>query len=271
MVEYLRYNVRKRRGKGKWAEVEMLQHLLQSHISFASGGGHEGPTGNTKQTTQTREAQVCPLTKFINQSEWERTGYETSPGAGAMGEVFVILATTAATREEDDRRSQITNKKKKVVDKKVYFLFLYLFLSLSFLFSFLQEDLIADGEAPWLASTPQWRRTSPALSESVCQRLRLLHSPRIASPPPEICPRFRAKIALTLITNAGAHSHIHGLGLDEKFTPRPESDGLVGQLKARRAAGIITHMIKEGKIAGRAVLIAGQPGTPLLLFACRAA
>jgi RuvB-like protein 2 len=66
---------------------------------------------------------------------------------------------------------------------------------------------------------------------------------------------------ITRIERIGAHSHIHGLGLDEKFTPRPESDGLVGQLKARRAAGIITHMIKEGKIAGRAVLIAGQPGT----------
>jgi RuvB-like protein 2 len=36
---------------------------------------------------------------------------------------------------------------------------------------------------------------------------------------------------------------------------------MVGQMKARRSAGIVTKMIKEGKIAGRAVLIAGQPGT----------
>lgn len=36
---------------------------------------------------------------------------------------------------------------------------------------------------------------------------------------------------------------------------------MVGQLQARRAAGVILEMIKEGKIAGRAVLIAGQPGT----------
>jgi len=36
---------------------------------------------------------------------------------------------------------------------------------------------------------------------------------------------------------------------------------MVGQTKARRAAGIIVEMIKEGKIAGRACLIAGQPGT----------
>jgi RuvB-like protein 2 len=36
---------------------------------------------------------------------------------------------------------------------------------------------------------------------------------------------------------------------------------LVGQKRARRAAGVVLEMIKEGKIAGRAVLIAGQPGT----------
>ena len=36
---------------------------------------------------------------------------------------------------------------------------------------------------------------------------------------------------------------------------------MVGQMKARRAAGLILELIKEGKIAGRALLIAGQPGT----------
>jgi RuvB-like protein 2 len=36
---------------------------------------------------------------------------------------------------------------------------------------------------------------------------------------------------------------------------------MVGQLQARKSAGIILQMIKEGKIAGRAVLIAGPPGT----------
>jgi len=36
---------------------------------------------------------------------------------------------------------------------------------------------------------------------------------------------------------------------------------MVGQLKARKSAGIILQMIKEAKIAGRAVLIAGPPGT----------
>lgn len=36
---------------------------------------------------------------------------------------------------------------------------------------------------------------------------------------------------------------------------------MVGQLAPRRAAGLILEMIKDGQIAGRAVLIAGQPGT----------
>ncbi|OLY77671.1 RuvB-like 2 [Smittium mucronatum] len=36
---------------------------------------------------------------------------------------------------------------------------------------------------------------------------------------------------------------------------------MIGQLRARRAAGVILRMIQKGKIAGRAVLMAGAPGT----------
>jgi DNA helicase TIP49 (TBP-interacting protein) len=35
---------------------------------------------------------------------------------------------------------------------------------------------------------------------------------------------------------------------------------MVGQINARRAAGVMLQIIREGKIAGRALLIAGQPG-----------
>jgi DNA helicase TIP49 (TBP-interacting protein) len=57
-----------------------------------------------------------------------------------------------------------------------------------------------------------------------------------------------------------AHSHIRGLGVDsDTLEPRTSSQGLVGQEKARRAAAIILEMVKQGKIAGRAVLIAGPP------------
>lgn len=67
--------------------------------------------------------------------------------------------------------------------------------------------------------------------------------------------------ALTRVERVGAHSHVRGLGLDDALDARQASQGLVGQLKARKAAGVITNMIKDGTIAGRGVLIAGQPGT----------
>lgn len=66
---------------------------------------------------------------------------------------------------------------------------------------------------------------------------------------------------LTRIERIGTHSHIRGLGLNDNYEAQENSDGMVGQLKARRAAGILYRLIIEGKIAGRAVLIAGQPGT----------
>ncbi|XP_077290078.1 ruvB-like helicase 2 rept [Arctopsyche grandis] len=67
--------------------------------------------------------------------------------------------------------------------------------------------------------------------------------------------------SITRIERIGAHSHIRGLGLNDTLEPRPISQGMVGQKPARRAAGIVLQMIKDGKIAGRAVLLAGQPGT----------
>ncbi|KYQ92129.1 AAA ATPase domain-containing protein [Tieghemostelium lacteum] len=66
---------------------------------------------------------------------------------------------------------------------------------------------------------------------------------------------------LTRIERIGAHSHITGLGIDDTLEPREVSQGMVGQIAARKAAGIILQMIKEGKIAGRAILIGGEPGT----------
>ncbi|RXG60334.1 RuvB-like 2 [Armadillidium vulgare] len=66
---------------------------------------------------------------------------------------------------------------------------------------------------------------------------------------------------ITRIERIGAHSHIRGLGLNDELTPKHTSQGMVGQIKARRAAGVVHSMIKEGKLAGQAILIAGQPGT----------
>ncbi|KAK6972483.1 ruvB-like 2, partial [Biomphalaria glabrata] len=66
---------------------------------------------------------------------------------------------------------------------------------------------------------------------------------------------------VTRIERIGAHSHIRGLGLDDALEARQVSQGMVGQVKARKAAGVVLEIIKEGKIAGRGILIAGQPGT----------
>ena len=58
----------------------------------------------------------------------------------------------------------------------------------------------------------------------------------------------------------GTHSHIKGLGIKEG-KPLPAADGLVGQVEARKAAWIVVQIIKSGKMAGKAILFAGPPGT----------
>ena len=65
----------------------------------------------------------------------------------------------------------------------------------------------------------------------------------------------------TKLERIGAHSHIRGLGLNDALEARPTACGMVGQVEARRAMGIILKMIQEGSIGGRAVLLAGQPST----------
>jgi len=58
-----------------------------------------------------------------------------------------------------------------------------------------------------------------------------------------------------------SHSHIKGLGLDEAGNCIGVSHGMCGQEKAREAAGIVVDMIKNKKMAGKALLMAGPPGT----------
>jgi len=64
-----------------------------------------------------------------------------------------------------------------------------------------------------------------------------------------------------LARRISAHSHITGLGLDEKGRAKPIGDGLIGQQEAREAAGIVVEMIREGRMSGRGVLLVGPPGT----------
>eukprot|EP00041_Stephanoeca_diplocostata_P017556 m.356042 g.356042 ORF g.356042 m.356042 type:complete len:457 (+) comp20744_c0_seq2:117-1487(+) len=57
------------------------------------------------------------------------------------------------------------------------------------------------------------------------------------------------------------HSHVKGLGLNDDGTAMPCGAGLVGQDQAREAAGVVVDLIRAKKMAGRAVLFAGPPGT----------
>ncbi|KAL4488944.1 hypothetical protein ABPG72_005731 [Tetrahymena utriculariae] len=58
-----------------------------------------------------------------------------------------------------------------------------------------------------------------------------------------------------------SHSHVKGLGLNEEGTAIAVASGMVGQENAREAAGVVVELIKTKKMAGRAVLLAGPPGT----------
>lgn len=72
----------------------------------------------------------------------------------------------------------------------------------------------------------------------------------------ELSPESSVKLK-----RVGLHTHIKGLGLDENFKAVKVKDGMVGQERAREAAGLLVRMIKEGKWAGRLIIIAGPPGT----------
>lgn len=65
----------------------------------------------------------------------------------------------------------------------------------------------------------------------------------------------------TKAARIAAHTHIKGLGLDEQGRALSNGSGLVGQEKAREAAGLVVDLIKAKKMAGRALLMAGAPGT----------
>ncbi|EPY19707.1 RuvB-like protein 1 (pontin 52) [Strigomonas culicis] len=68
-------------------------------------------------------------------------------------------------------------------------------------------------------------------------------------------------VSTTKKERVAAHSHVKGLGLNVDGTTKPNADGFVGQKEAREAAGIVVELIRSKKMAGRALLFAGPPGT----------
>ena len=62
-------------------------------------------------------------------------------------------------------------------------------------------------------------------------------------------------------SRVAAHTHIKGLGLAADGSALPAAAGFVGQAAAREACGIVADMIRAKKMAGRALLLTGAPGT----------
>ncbi|KAK4954701.1 RuvB ATP-dependent DNA helicase pontin [Elasticomyces elasticus] len=67
--------------------------------------------------------------------------------------------------------------------------------------------------------------------------------------------------ATTRESRTSAHSHIRGLGLRGDGFAEKNGGGFVGQGAAREACGVVVDLVKSRKLAGRAVLLAGGPGT----------
>ncbi|KAJ5038069.1 uncharacterized protein L3040_006940 [Drepanopeziza brunnea f. sp. 'multigermtubi'] len=62
-------------------------------------------------------------------------------------------------------------------------------------------------------------------------------------------------------SRTAAHTHIKGLGLRPDGTAERHANGFVGQVAAREACGVVVDLIRAQKMAGRAILLAGGPGT----------
>lgn len=73
--------------------------------------------------------------------------------------------------------------------------------------------------------------------------------------------RIEEVASTTKSQRVATHTHIKGLGLVENGEALQVAAGFVGQEEARMACGVVVDMIKQKKMAGRALLLTGAPGT----------
>lgn len=73
--------------------------------------------------------------------------------------------------------------------------------------------------------------------------------------------RIEEVASTTKSQRVATHTHIKGLGLAENGEALQVAAGFVGQEEARMACGVVVDMIKQKKMAGRALLLTGAPGT----------
>ncbi|GBE78871.1 RuvB-like helicase 1 [Sparassis crispa] len=75
-----------------------------------------------------------------------------------------------------------------------------------------------------------------------------------ALPPPPTASAARS-------SRIAPHSHIKGLGLTAEGYIAGDAGGFIGQALAREACGVVVELVKTKKFSGRALLLAGAPGT----------
>lgn len=73
--------------------------------------------------------------------------------------------------------------------------------------------------------------------------------------------RIEEVASTTKTQRVATHTHIKGLGLADDGTAAPSAAGFVGQEMAREGCGVVVEMIRQKKMAGRALLLTGAPGT----------
>ncbi|KAL0235454.1 hypothetical protein GEMRC1_002036 [Eukaryota sp. GEM-RC1] len=69
------------------------------------------------------------------------------------------------------------------------------------------------------------------------------------------------EVKTTKEQRVASHSHVRGLGLNPDGSAMPSAAGLIGQTAGREALGVVGDLIRSKKMAGRAILLAGPPGT----------
>jgi TBP-interacting protein len=76
-----------------------------------------------------------------------------------------------------------------------------------------------------------------------------------------VSTQIREVRSVRKVAEISLHSHIKGLGLDERGVPLPVADGFVGQVEARKSAALVVELVRQGRMQGKGVLLVGPPGT----------
>ena len=82
--------------------------------------------------------------------------------------------------------------------------------------------------------------------------------------------RIEEVSSTTKTQRVATHTHIKGLGLGPDGSALAMAAGFVGQEQAREASGLVVEMIRLKKMAGRALLLAGELHG-MRMHACRPA